>query len=324
MRGFIALFVVFIVSGTGFGAMKAESGRAKFEPSAIEKDIPAGYQLKAFDFPFEMKPTRELPVSGVEIFSLTFPSPVKSPFETNNTVHAQYYKPKGDGPFPAVIVLEILAGGEELCEAVGLILAQHKIAALFVRMAYYGPRRPPERVRLLSPDIDHTIEGIRQTVLDCRCATAWLSSRPEVDKERLGIVGISLGSFISALTSSMEPRLKKVALLLGGGSLVDVYYDHPKAAPLRALNELFGGDGKRRMKQLIDPIDPITYAKMLKSHDLLMIAARRDDIVPPLAAELLWKATGQQKIVWIDTDHYGAALYLLPMMRAMLEHFEKP
>ena len=41
-----------------------------------------------------------------------------------------------------------------------------------------------------------------------------------------------------------------------------------------------------------------------------MIAAKRDEIVPPSAAVKLWEAMGQPKIVWYDTTHYGAALYI--------------
>ena len=40
---------------------------------------------------------------------------------------------------------------------------------------------------------------------------------PELDKERLGIMGTSLGSFMAALTAEMEPRYARVAVLLGGG-----------------------------------------------------------------------------------------------------------
>src|SRR5262249_61850129 len=113
---------------------------------------------------------------------LRFPSPVTSDCPENNTVHAEYYRPKGDGPFPGVIVLDITAGDQSLSRGISTLLAQRGIAALFVQMAYYGPRRPPgSKLRLLSPNIAHTVEAIRQTVLDVRRATAWLESRPEID-----------------------------------------------------------------------------------------------------------------------------------------------
>ncbi|HEY8503371.1 MAG TPA: prolyl oligopeptidase family serine peptidase [Gemmataceae bacterium] len=301
-----------------------ERGSVEFTPGDDPVRVPERYRLGAFRFPFELSLKYDLPYSGVEVYRLTFPSPVKSPHESNNTVHAEYYRPKGAGPFPGVIILDILAGDQSLSRGMGLFFAQNGVAGLFVQMAYHGPRRPPEgRVRLLSPDIPHTLAAIRQTVLDCRCAAAWLAARPEIDPERLGIVGTSLGSFMSALTAAMEPRLRRVALLLGGGGLVDAFYDHPRAGWFRRFNELLGGS-KERLAELIAPVDPLTYADRLARRRLLMIAARRDEIVPPSAAEALWKAAGRQKIVWFDTTHYGAVLYLLPAMGYVLEHFRSP
>jgi hypothetical protein len=52
-----------------------------------------------------------------------------------------------------------------------------------------------------------------------------------------------------------------------------------------------------------------------------MIAAKRDEIVPPKAAEALWEASGKQKIVWYDCTHYGAALYFAAALKHVVQHF---
>ena len=61
-------------------------------------------------------------------------------------------------------------------------------------------------------------------------AAAWLASRPEVDAKRLGITGTSLGSFISALSAEMEPRLGRCCVLLDGGNFVDGFAGHMRSA----------------------------------------------------------------------------------------------
>ena len=283
--------------------------------------MPACYRLDARSFDYTLTPVRDLPATGVEISHLTFPSPVTTPTPENNTVHAEYYRPKGAGPFPAVIVLDITGGDQKLSRFIAATLAQNRIAGLFVQMAYYGPRRPPgSRLRLLSTNIPHTMGAIRQTVLDCRCAAAWLAARPEVDAKRVGILGTSLGSFVATLTGEMDRRISRVAILLGGGGLVDAYYDHPQAAPYRKLWELVGGT-KEQVKELLAPVDPLTKAANLRDRRVLMVAAKRDEIVPPSAAVALWEAMGKPKIVWYDTTHYGAALYLLAALKPVLEHF---
>jgi dienelactone hydrolase len=299
----------------------SEKGTITFKPLDAQQNVPERYRLGEYRFDFELTPKFELPNSGVDVYRLTFPSPMKCEYECNNTVYAEYYRPKGKGPFPAVIVLDILAGDQRLSRGICTLFAQNNICGLFVQMPYYGPRRPPvPGARLLSPNLPHTMEAIRQTVLDCRCATAWLEARPEVDRTRLGILGTSLGSFMSALTAEMEPRLGRVALLLSGGNLVDAYWEHPRMKPLTKLNDFLGGS-KEKWKGLIAPADPITCAANLRDRKLLMIAASRDDVVPPQAARALWEATGKQKIVWFDATHVGAALYIFDGIDVVLDHF---
>lgn len=294
-------------------------GTVEFEPAG-DTATPDRFRLKPHAFDYELVPKHDLAYSNVEVSDLRFPSPVRSPYPENNTVHCEYFRPKGQTHVPAVIVLDILQGNQVVSRGEALWLAQRGVAALVVQMAYYGPRRPPNaRVRLLMPDIDHSVNAITQTVLDCRRATAWLAARPEVDPARLGIVGTSMGSLVGSVVAAAEPRLKSACLLLVGGGLVDAFYDHPKAAPFRRVNELLGGS-KEKLKALIDPVDPLTYADRLKGKRLLLIAASRDDVVPPAAATRLWEATGKPAILWLDATHVGAGLYAFPAMAAVLAH----
>ena len=300
---------------------RAEKGTVHFQPVGDQKEIPERYRLDAHSFDYEMEPIRELPNSGVEVFHVRFPSPVISPCTQNNTVHAEYYRPTVKGSFPGVIVLDITAGDQKLSRIIATHLAQNRIAALFVQMAYYGPRRPTgSDLRLLTPSYQHTMAAVRQTVLDIRQATAWLEARPEIDARRLGVLGTSLGSFMGSLAAEMEPKLSRLAVLLGGGGLVDAYYDDPRAASFRQLWEALGGT-KEKLAQLIAPADPLTCAANLKNRRVLIIAGKRDDIVPPKAAEALWQAAGKQKIIWYDCTHYGAVVYFLPALRHIVQHF---
>jgi dienelactone hydrolase len=298
-----------------------EKGTVRFRPAATEDSIPQRYRLAAHTFDFELEPKLDLPASGVKVFRLRYPSPVESDCKENNTVHAEYYRPTGDGPFPTVVVLDILIGDQKVPRAMAAHLAGNGIAALFVKMAYYAERRPPgSDRRLMSPDFPQTLAAIRQTVLDIRRAAAWLEARPEVDRKKMGIVGTSLGSFIGCLTAEMEPRFSRVAIFLGGGGLVDAYYDDPRAAGLRKLWEALGGT-KESLAGAIAPVDPITCAANIRERKVLIMAARQDDIVPPKAAEALWKATGKQKIVWFDCSHVGAVFYIVPALDNLVEHF---
>jgi len=141
-----------------------------------------------------------------------------------------------------------------------------------------------------------------------------------LDSAKLGILGTSLGSFIGTLTAEMEPRLGKVAVLLGGGGLVEGYYDHPQATPFRMIWEAMGGT-KEKLYKYLAPVDPLTCAANLRDRKVLILAGKRDDIVPPKMAEALWEATGKQKIVWFDCTHYGAVVYFATALQTIIQHF---
>jgi fermentation-respiration switch protein FrsA (DUF1100 family) len=148
-----------------------------------------------------------------------------------------------------------------------------------------------------------------------------MEERPELDPKRLGIHGTSLGSMVGALAAEMEPKLSRVSIALGGGGLVDAYYDDPRAAPYRRVWEAVGGT-KMMAARAIAPVDPITCAANLRGRKVLMVAGKRDEIVPPRATEALWSAAGQPRIIWYDCTHYGAALYFGAILEQVVQHFK--
>lgn len=296
-----------------------QTGTVKFVADDKKDDVPERFRLEGHTFDYQLTLKHDLKNAGVEVWTLTFPSPVTSKHAENNTVPCEFYVPKGAKKRPAAIVLDILDGAMVVSRAQALWLAQHDIPALVVQMAYYGPRRPKgSKEKLLSLDVDKSVANITQTVLDCRRAVAWLESRPEVDPDKIGLVGTSLGSFVGGVAAAAEPKIKTACLLLGGGGLVDAFNQHPQAGP--ALGVLaIAGLTPDKLKKQIDPVDPLTYADKLKGKKLLLIGASRDDVVPPVAMKTLWEATGKPSVLWVDATHVGAALYLLPMMREVVK-----
>lgn len=315
----VALVAIFTMSAAPVLAANPERGMLKVPADDAKAPIVERYRMDEYAGEYKLTLRHNLRHTGVTVYDLTFPSPVKSDIPENNTVYAEYFVPQTQAKVPAVIVLDIMQGNQLIARGEAMWLAQNGIASMVVLLPYYNERRPPgSKIKLVSPDLVRTMDGIRQGVLDCRCAAAWLAGRPEVDADRLGMVGTSLGSFLTALTSANEPRIKNVCMLLGGGGLVDAYYDHPKAKPVTEWVDRLGG--KNLVRKLIAPVDPITYAAQLKGKNLLMIAAKNDEIVPPKAATQLWEATGKQRIVWLDAGHVSAALYTMSVLCEMRDH----
>ena len=117
------------------------------------------------------------------VSKLRFPSLIETPDVENNVVHAEYFAPVGFGPKrPGVIVLHILGADFPLSRYMAARMADRGIAALFVKLPYYGERRPPGRGaasrRFLSTDIERTVTSMRQAVVDVRRAACWLAASP--------------------------------------------------------------------------------------------------------------------------------------------------
>lgn len=301
-------------------------GNVEFQTTALESEVPKQFQLNNHRFSFDTTPHRT--TGDIHIHKVTFPSPVVTDVEENNTVHGMYFQPPGPGPFPGVVVLHILGGDFILSQTVANSLARKGVAALFIKLPYYGERRSPRNPRrLMSKDVKQTVEGMTQGVLDIRQSIAWLKDRSEVDDHDLGITGISLGGLMSALGAVGEPRIRKVGIQLAGGNLAATIWDksHKEAEGFREDWEAKGGT-RDTFLEVVAPIDPTTYGHLLKGRKVMMLAARQDEIFSVNSTLSLWKSMGEEpELIWLeDVGHYTALLYIMRETERLGEFLKKP
>ncbi|MFN0196469.1 MAG: alpha/beta hydrolase [Planctomycetaceae bacterium] len=282
-----------------------------FEPAEKETEIPEHFRLASHEFRTDAELLR---TSGpVRIFRVRFPSPVETEISENNTVHAEYFQPAGPGPFPACVVLHILGGEFPLSQMTANALARKGVAALFIKMPFYGERRSPNSPRrMIARDPRETVANMTQAVLDIRRGAAWLSSRQEVDKNRLGVTGISLGGIMSALSAVGEPRFQHVAAYLGGGQLGEILWDMDRPEVDQFRTEWMNKGGTREsFLEMVAPVDPAKYGHLLKSRRILMVNALHDEIIPKASTLALYEAVDRQaELVWLDAGHITAAAFL--------------
>ncbi len=302
-----------------FVAANVERGEVTFRPTPQEKAVPERFRLNEAAFSFEREPKFESDAFNVSL--VRFPSPITTPDAVNNTVHAEYFQPNGHGRRPAVVVLHILGADFALSRYVAVRLAERGVAALFVKLPYYGERRPDDPTkRFLSGDIERSVSSMQQGVCDVRRAAAWLGSRPEIDPSKLGVTGISLGGIIASLAVAVDPALNRGAFLLAGGDLAQILWQMPEGAKYR---DLWTQSGRTfaDLETLTKPFDPLTYASRLKGKRLMMIAGNVDEVVPPASTRALWKGAGQPPLRWFDCGHYSAIGFLLPAIRQTVDFF---
>jgi poly(3-hydroxybutyrate) depolymerase len=305
----------------------SERGDVVFRPTAVEASVPQRFRLEPAVFPYELEPVLTTPLYTVS--RLRFPSPIASPDPENNVVHAEFFDPVGlKGRKPAVVVLHILGSDFPLSRYMAARLADRGIAALFLKLPYYGERRPTGRPgpvprRFLSADIERTMTSMRQGVCDVRRGICWLASRSDVDPTRLGVAGISLGGIVSSIVVAVDPAVRDGVFLLAGGDVSRILWRMPETVKFR---ESWQASGRtiEDLKVLTQPFDPLTYAHLLAGKRLLMIAGKVDEVVPPASTKALWVAAGRPPIHWYDCGHYSAIGYLLPGIRETVNFFAEP
>ncbi|HLU93011.1 MAG TPA: alpha/beta fold hydrolase [Membranihabitans sp.] len=132
-------------------------------------------------------------------------------------------------------------------------------------------------------------EIITQSVFDLRRSIDFIESREDLDSDRIGYLGISLGGVIGTIFTAVDKRVKVPVIALAGGG----------------LNLMFGLKAfSSENKNYLSVIDPINYVRQIAPRPLLMINAENDEIIPPLTSKLLFKkARHPKKIIWHAATH---------------------
>jgi dienelactone hydrolase len=257
---------------------------------------------------------------------LTLPSQSPSGFERNDRIWFTYYPPQrvlNPNRAPAVILLHHLGDSQNKAMHQGArFLSQQGIAAAVMILPYHTKRAVPGVFpfqRFVSTDADEVVQAVTQSVADVRTLTDWLIQRPEVDPQRLGIVGVSLGANITHIAMGQDERLRAGVAFLGGGNL-------PEINRTSLAGKIFL---KRRRTSLsaeeiatLRQADPLTYAKNNQPRRVLMVQAARDIFIPPHTAKELWEALGCPPIQWMDTNHIALQYATKSAMRTALSFLQ--
>ncbi len=225
------------------------------------------------------------PNGSGEAGTLRFPSAHVTPHPENNLVVARWFPAKDEPPLGitrgrgrAVLVLPQWnsdAGGH-----IGLskLLARFGISALRLSLPYHDARMPPELTRadyIVSSNIARTVQVCRQAVLDARRAIQWLSDQ---GFERIGILGTSLGSCLSLLTSAHEPKIRVQALNHVSPWFADVVWHGLSTRHVR--EGLNGHIELEQLRRLWRPISPFVYLDRVRDKRTLLVYAKYDLTFP--------------------------------------------
>jgi len=158
------------------------------------------------------------------------------------------------------------------------LIAMSGMSALRLSLPYHDERMPPELHRadyIVSANIARTLQVCRQAVLDARRAIQWLAMR---GYDRIGILGSSLGSCLSLLTTAHEPLIRAQALNHISPWFADVVWRGLSTRHVR--QGLDGHIDLDLLRTLWAPISPQMFLERVRDRQTLLVYARYDLTFP--------------------------------------------
>jgi dienelactone hydrolase len=242
-----------------------------------------------------------------EVYTVTFTIPVQNAEPPNGIVYVEYYKTKISGHLPGVVLLHHYGVRKPQIERrIASLLAEKGIATAMLIMPYHLQRTPhgfKSGKAMISSDIPRLVGSIQQTIQEVDALVQWLKSRPEIDQDKIGLVGISLGAIIGATAVGQLNEFDATVLVLGGGNVADILWKSPMTAAIRPSLRREGYTEEKLTQELVQ-IEPLEYAKTSMGRSLYMINATDDPIVPKKDTVALWNSLGQPQLTWIEAGHY--------------------
>jgi dienelactone hydrolase len=221
-----------------------------------------------------------------------------------------------------VVILHHLDDDQILEEVLASYLARREIVSYVLRLPYYGERSVPDDPRARLYDEPAIMAALsKQAVLDCRRAFDLLRHWPATDPDRVGLAGVSLGAINAALAAGVEPRIRRVALVLGGGDVTSIVFTPSRE--MRGARERLAaiGLGPDELRALWADIEPLRYAHRMSAAEVLMLNTSEDDVIPRRCTEALAGRIGEPELVWYPGTHTGLVPRIPEIFGRLRRHF---
>lgn len=119
-------------------------------------------------------------------------------------LRGRLFTPDGEGPWPTVVMQSGLGGPADAVFPLAPPFVESGLACLVYDHRYTGASDGEPR-QVFDP---------WQQCRDLRHVITWLGLQPEVDRDRIGLWGISIGGANSLFTAAMDRRVKAVVALI--------------------------------------------------------------------------------------------------------------
>lgn len=208
---------------------------------------------------------------------------------------------QGRAPYPVLMLLHGYGGSkDDWIPLIGAICNGGR-AVIAIDAVYHGDRAR-EGEDILSADWTSNRAAFIQTIVDLRRAVDYLATRDDVDADRIGLLGASMGAIMGTIVAAVEPRIKCAVLAVGGGNW-RVLVEKTSLGAVAARREQLLTQWEN-IEGPLAAIEPLYFAPHIAPRPVLMLNGKRDGIVVPECSQALYDALGEPKqIIWFDSGH---------------------
>ena len=234
----------------------------------------------------------------------------------------ELYEPKGlsvGEKRPAIIISPIL-GGNMIVDGFAKYYAKHGFITAIVHRKEISWNQ--------GEGFEQIEDYLRTSIIRIRQGLDWMLSHENVDKERIGALGISYGAILHSILAALDNRVKY----------------HVLAMPAAPLSDVIIKCGDPAIKKIIPPVlkqfditinelhnhlqnsivtDPILMNEGVRPDQMSFYIAIFDRVVGTRKSFQLWRAFGKPHLEILPFGHYGGIL-ALPILKYQTRRiFEK-
>lgn len=217
----------------------------------------------------------------------------------------------GEDKVPAVIMVPPVGGINFLDRQMGETFCANNIAAVILTNDFANLDAQASG-ELLPPD-DHQMSFYRVGAA-VKATKAMIRDDLNMNEEKVGVFGVSLGGILSAFVMSTQPDLSAGYFVVAGGDIPNIlaFSEQDKITSIRRkrmkeenLQSKEEYEAFLRQHMTMDPVD---MARTMVPETLRMVVATRDDVVPTFNQEMLHFAYGEPKADFLPAGHLDAVL----------------
>jgi len=276
-------------------------------------------------------------------YEIHFQSALDTGYPENAIVKGEYYQPRTEHKVPLAILVHGMGDYSIIpCKLLARSLLKQGIACFIPYLTIHSKRIPKDmRTHLPYLNPDQWFQCYQTSVVDIRQIVDWAYSRAELDTNRVTVIGISFGGFVSAIAMGIDKRIKAGVFVVTGGNANKISWlnkkrQYRKRYPRTEAEHLeiqssyakYLEDVSNKGFDNVTPAnqsfltDPLTFAGYLKGRNILMINARWDNYIPRETVNDFWQACGEPTIKWIPSGHISIWLWS-PLIRRSIAAFLK-